>query len=298
MKIIDFRVRPPLPGVQDLVYYRKPERFEAFNRKLGFEPAASAKSQSIAMLFEEMDAVGVTLGVVIGRVSEALGNTSNDGIAALCKKYPGRFLGFAAVDPLDRRKAMQEIERAVKIGLRGLNIEPGQYRVPLMADDRRLYPIYAQCEDLKLPIALMTGGNPGPDLSYTFPVALDRVAADFPQLMIVVSHGNWPWVHEALHIAFRRPNVHLSPDMYLFGLPGASDYVEAADTYLADQFVYASAYPLTPLKDYAERFLRLPIRPEAMEKVLYKNAARLLRLNEHDDQATCQGRTDSTGKTS
>ena len=278
MKIIDFRVRPPMPGVQDLIYFRQPERFQAFNRKLGFEPAPSALAQSIDTLFEEMDAVGVVRGVIIGRVSRTLGNTDNDGIAEICRKYPDRFSGFAAVDPLNRRAAMDEIERIVKIGLKGLNIEPGQYRIPLMADDRRLYPVYALCEDLGLPIVLMTGGNPGPDLGYTFPVALDRVAAEFPKLSIIVSHGNWPWVHEALHIAFRRPNVYLSPDMYLFGLPGSADYVQAADTYLADQFIYASAYPLTPLKPYAERFLALPIRPESMEKVLYKNATRLLKL--------------------
>jgi len=81
-----------------------------------------------------------------------------------------------------------------------------------------------------------------------------------------------------LHVAFRRPNVFLSPDMYLFDLPGSDDYVKAADTYLADQFIYASAYPFTPLRDYAERFLKLPIRPESMQKVLYDNAARILKL--------------------
>lgn len=278
MKIIDFRVRPPLPGIQDLIYFQKPERAEAFNRKLGFEFAPSAREQSIDLLFEEMDSVGVVHSVIIGRVSGMLGNTDNDGIAKVCEQYPDRFSGFGAVDPLGRRAAMDEIERFAKIGLKGLNVEPGQYRVPLMADDRRLYPIYALCDDLKLPIVLMTGGNPGPDLSFTFPVALDRVAADFPTLSIIVSHGNWPWVHEALHIAFRRPNVLLSPDMYLFGLPGSAEYVQAADTYLQDQFIYASAYPLTPLKPYAEKFLELPIRPESMEKVVYKNAARILRM--------------------
>lgn len=277
MKIIDFRVRPPV-GSQDLYFYKTPERRDNFNRKLGFTPARSAIEQSMPLLFEEMDSVGVALSVVVGRVSPSLGSTSNDDVAGVVKQYPDRFVGFGAIDPLDRRAAMDEINRAVGLGLKGINIEPGTYRTPLYADDARLYPIYAQCEDLGLPIILMTGGNPGPDLSYTNPVQVDRVAAHFPKLSIIVSHGNWPWVHEILHVAFRRPNVFVSPDMYLFDLPGSDDYVKAADTYLADQFIYASAYPLTPLKDYAERFLALPIRPESMEKVVYKNAARLLKL--------------------
>lgn len=277
MKIIDFRVRPPV-GSQNLYFYKTPERRDNFNRKLGFTPAQSAIQQSMDLLFEEMDSVGVATGVVVGRVSPSLGSTSNDDVADVVKAHPDRFVGFGAIDPLDRRAAMDEIERAAGLGLKGINIEPGTYRTPLYADDARLYPIYAQCEDMGLPIILMTGGNPGPDLSFTNPVQVDRVAAHFPKLQIIVSHGNWPWVHEILHVAFRRPNVYVSPDMYLFDLPGSDDYVKAADTYLADQFIYASAYPLTPLKEYAERFLALPIRPESMEKVVYKNAARLLKL--------------------
>ena len=279
MKIIDFRVRPPMQGITNQIFYTNPQRRDGFNRKLGFTPAPSAQQGSMALLFEEMDAVGVTLGVVVGRVSQILGTTSNDDVAAVVKQHPDRFVGIAGVDPLDRKAAVKEIDRAVELGLRGVNLEPGTYRIPLYADDRRLYPIYAHCEDRDLPIILMTGGNPGPDLSYTDPVTVDRVAADFPNLKIVLSHGNWPWVHQILHVAFRRPNVYVSPDMYLFDLPGSEDYVRAADTYLADQFIYASAYPFTPLKDYAQRFLELPIRPESMRKVVYDNAARLLKLS-------------------
>lgn len=278
MKIIDFRVRPPMPGVTNQIFWTNPQRRDGFNRKLGFTPAPSATQASLPLLFEEMDSAGVSMGVVIGRVSATLGTTSNDEIAETVKAYPQRFVGIAGIDPLDRRAAVKEIDRAMSLGLRGVNLEPGTYRIPLYADDRRLYPIYAHCEDRDIPIVLMTGGNPGPDLSYTDPVTVDRVAADFPGLKIVLSHGNWPWVHQILHVAFRRPNVYVSPDMYLFDLPGSEDYIKAADTYLQDQFIYASAYPFTPLKDYAERFKRLPIRPEAMQKIVYDNAARLLKL--------------------
>lgn len=268
-----------MPGVANQIFWTNPQRRDGFNRKLGFEPAPSATQASLPLLFQEMDEADVALGVVIGRVSQTLGTTSNDDIAATVRAHPDRFVGIAGIDPLDRKAAVKEIDRAVDVlGLRGVNLEPGTYRIPLHADDRRLYPIYAHCEDRGLPIVLMTGGNPGPDLGYTDPIAVDRVAADFPQLPIVLSHGNWPWVHQILHVAFRRPNVHVSPDMYLFDLPGSDDYVKAADTYLQDQFVYASAYPFTPLKDYAARFRTLPIRASSMQKVLHDNAKRLLKL--------------------
>jgi predicted TIM-barrel fold metal-dependent hydrolase len=146
----------------------------------------------------------------------------------------------------------------------------------MYADDRRLYPIYAFCEDNKVPAILMTGGNAGPDLSYSFPVPLDRVLADFPDLKVMVSHGNWPWVNEALHMAFRRPNLYLSPDMYFANVPGMDDYIRAADGFLADRIIYASCFPLCPVKEYFEWFTGLPIRPDNMERILSTNAEEFL----------------------
>ena len=145
-------------------------------------------------------------------------------------------------------------------------------------DDRRIYPIYAQLEDCGLPLIIMTGGNAGPDLSYTAPERLDRVLADFPGLRIVSSHGNWPWVHQILHVALRRPNLYLSPDYLLANMPGTNDYLQAADSWLSDRFLYASAFPFAPVAAYADWFRALPIKPENLERIMHDNAAHLLGL--------------------
>lgn len=233
----------------------------------------------MSLLLEEMDAAGVTAGVVIGRNSGRYGSISNEEVSQIVGAHSGRFIGAASIDPNSRKVASMQIAEAKRAGFRAINVEPGSYPQPLHVDDRKLYPIYAQCEDESMPVIIMAGGSAGPDLSYTEPVHLDRVAADFPDLKIVVSHGGWPWVHQVLHIAFRRSNIYLSPDQYLAQLPGMDDYIRAADGFLSDRFLYASSYPFTPVKDYAEWFQRLPIRPEAMEKILWRNAAALLRFD-------------------
>ena len=279
MTVIDFRLRPPAAGFLNMALFTEVERRDRTTRIHGFEPAPSAREKSMALLLQEMDEAGITAGVVIGRNSGRYGTISNDEVAGIVAAHPTRFIGVASIDPTNRRQAVAEIDSAIKAGFRAVNIEPGAYPQPLLVDDRRLYPIYAHCEDADIPVIIMAGGSAGPDLSYTEPVHLDRMAADFPNLKIVVSHGGWPWVHQVLHIAFRRPNIYLSPDQYLANLPGSDDYVRAADGFLADRFLYASSYPFTPVKDYAAWFKRLPIRPEAMEKVLYLNAAKLLRLD-------------------
>jgi predicted TIM-barrel fold metal-dependent hydrolase len=279
MTIIDFRLRPPLAGFLKMALFVETERRDKITRIHGFEPPPSVRKKSMDLLLQEMDRAGVTTGVVIGRNSGRYGSISNDDVAGIVKAHPSRFVGTASIDPSNRKIASEQIMSAAKAGFRAINIEPGSYPLPMMVDDRRLYPIYAQCEDANLPVIIMAGGSAGPDLSYTEPVHLDRVAADFSELKIVVSHGGWPWVHQVLHIAFRRPNIYLSPDQYLANMAGMDDYVRAANGFLSDRFLYASSYPFTPVDGYAAWFKTLPIQPEAMEKILYRNAAKLLRID-------------------
>lgn len=279
MTIIDFRLRPPLKGFLDMVMYSAAERRDRITRQHGMEPAESAQKKSMDLLLRDMDEAGVTTGVVMGRNSGLYGSVSNQDVADIVKDYPGRFIGIGSIDPANRRAAIRQIDEALALGLKGINLEPGAYALPLYADDRRLYPIYAYCEDKGLPVTVMAGGSAGPDLSYTNPVHIDRVAADFPDLKIAISHGGWPWVQEILHVAFRRPNVYISPDQYLCNMPGMSDYLTAANGYLADRFLYASSFPFISVKGYADWFMKLPIKPELFKQIMYGNAARFLGLS-------------------
>ena len=278
MRIIDFRVRPPSRGFLNMVMYTNADRRDRFTRQLGLEPARSATAQSMELLLKEMGSCGVSAGIVPARVSDYFGSVSNDDVAAICADHPGIFFGMAAVDPSNRRRAITQIDQAISVGFRGVTIEPGAYPLPLYADDRRLYPIYAHLEDRDIVTVIMTGGNAGPDLSYSDPITLDRVAADFPHLRI----GGWPWVNHYLHIAYRRPNVYLSPDMYFHNTPGMSDYINAADSWLAERILFATAYPLVPLQEYAEWFKKLPLKSENMKKITCTNALELLRINESE----------------
>lgn len=276
--IIDFRLRPPVGGFLDTLMYSAGERRDGFTRTVGFEPSPAAQQQSMDLLLREMDEAGVAKGVVVGRLAGTLGSVSNEDVARIVRDDPQRFIGAASIDPTNRVGACKTISEAVASGFKAINIEPGSYPIPMYADDRRLYPIYAHCEDLEVPVIMMVGGTAGPDLSYSDPVKTDRVLTDFPKLNVVVVHGGWPWVTEILHIAFRRPNMYLSPDMYFSRMPGWEEYVKAADSFLADRMLYASSFPFCPVRDYKQWFETLPIRPENMEKVMGGNARRLLGL--------------------
>ncbi|WP_348682514.1 amidohydrolase family protein [Acidovorax soli] len=276
--IVDFRLRPPVGGFLDTLMYSAGERRDGFTRTVGFEPSPAAQQQSMDLLLQEMDAAGVHKGVVVGRLAGTLGSVPNADVQRIVAEHPGRFIGAASIDPTSRKGACATIDQALRDGFKLINIEPGSYPVPMYADDRRLYPIYAHCEDVGVPVIMMVGGTAGPDLSYSDPIRTDRVLADFPQLKVVVAHGGWPWVNEILHIAFRRPNLYLSPDMYFSRMPGWEEYVKAADSFLADRMLYASSFPFCPVKDYKTWFERLPIKSENLAKVMGGNACRLLGL--------------------
>ena len=275
MPAIDFRLRPPLGGYLEMIMYANAPRRDRATRMHGFEPAESASRQSIGLLITEMDRAGITTGVMVGRVSAVFGSVSNDDLVNIQKDFPQRFVGIPSINPNNRKTAEQEIDRAKKAGFRAVGIEPGLNALPMHIDDRRIYPLYAKLEDMGLPVVIMAGGNAGPDLSYTDPTHIDRILADFPDLKVVVTHGSWPWVHQILHVAYRRPNLYLSPDQYLANMPGMDDYIRAANGFLSDRFLYASSYPFIPADKYAEWFRALPISEENMEKIMFKNAAAL-----------------------
>ena len=279
MRVIDFRLRPPMKAFLGMVMYANIERTATMSRGIGFDLPASVRGRSFDLMIEEMNAANVRFGVVPGRISPVLGTIDADDIAAIVAQRPDRLVGFAGIDPVNRRKAITAIDAAMTMGMKGVVIEPGLSSNPMHLDDARMYPIYGHCEDRDIPVLFMAGGNAGPDVTYTAPEHIDRVARDFPQLRMISGHGNWPWTAEVIHICYRRPNIWLSPDMYIFGgMPGAQDYINAANGFLADRFLFGTAYPLLPLKDGIEAFLRFPLKESVIDRVLYKNAAELLGL--------------------
>lgn len=169
---------------------------------------------------------------------------------------------------------MEELERyVVGEGLRGIVMEPGLTKTPMFVEDERIFPLYERCQALGVPVMLMVGSNCRPDIEYSKPEHAERVAKAFPKLNIILSHGGWPWVTEAIHVAYRYKNVYLLPDLYQFNGPGSGEYLAAANYILRDQMLFGSAYPYVSLREAVDYFLEGRLRPEAQPAFLAGNAA-------------------------
>ena len=211
----------------------------------------------------------------------------NDYAASMVKRFPQAFIGsFAGIDPWKGEKALQELDRAVKqLGMIGVKFQ--QCVQGFFPDDRRFYPIYEKCVELKVPVLFHVGttgagaglpGGGGFRLKWTKPIPhIDDVAADFPELTIICAHPAWPWQEEMIAVLLHKPNVYndLSgwspkyfPDTLKREIGGR----------LQDKMLYGSDYPEIPPQRWLADFEALGYKPDIMEKVLYKNTIRVLNL--------------------
>lgn len=278
MGAIDFRFRPV--GTQSITR----ELTYEYLRKMRLAPAPSFECQDIDLMFREMDAAGIEMGVIgVPAPSDKAGfeSTGNAAISALIRRYPKRFVGFGSLDAADPRKAFDEIEQVVDLGLVGLTLEPSTSRVRRRVDDRVFYPIYEEAQKRKLPLLTVMSCLLGPYMDDCHPELVDHVATDFPELTLIIQHGGWPYSREACGLAYKQKNVYIVPGQYVhYEFPGSEDYVKGANRQLSDQMLFGSVYPnCGPLSEVMQIVDRLGFANEEIKrKYLEGNARRLLGL--------------------
>lgn len=282
-RVIDLRNRPAFlhdffgatPG--------SPEHATArwLNRRVGTVGSDTHFEKSLTQqgFLDEVRGAGLSKAVVVGRHTPSQ-HLPIDTIHQIVHGHD-ELIGIAGVDPALQGTdvALAEAERAIRqLGLAGIDIEPGFGEPARHPDDPIYWPIYELASQLGVPVFLMSGPTT-PDLRFNDPAPVARVARAFPQLPIVIYHGYWPNVQQAVGLAFRYENVHLVPDMYVFQ-PGKEAYVDAANSFLADQLLFGSSYPFRPIRQSIDDFLRLGFNDAILDKLLYGNAARLFRLED------------------
>jgi hypothetical protein len=210
---------------------------------------------------------------------------SNDEILELAANERDTLIPFASVDPNRGAEGVALAKRLIAdYDVRGFKFHPSMQH--FFPDDRVAYPLYEVIAGHGLPAVFHTGqtavgagqrGGGGILLKYSNPVHLDEVAADFPDMPIVMAHPSVPWQDEALSVAVHKPQVYIdlsgwSPKYF------PPQLVRYANTLLKEKVLFGTDYPaLTP-----ERWLRdfdtLDIKPEVRPLILKDNAARLLGL--------------------
>jgi hypothetical protein len=183
-----------------------------------------------------------------GRAPHRGESISNDHVARCVAAAPDRIIGFAGIDvAMAREAALAEVDRAAGMGLRGVALDPTF--AGLAADHSLLYPVYDRCAERRIPVLVASGAIVG---RLDDPLRFDRVAADFPELRLVIAHGLWPATDMWLALAYRHAHVYLDVSVG-WRMPGVAPLlVEAAHNLVGDKLVYASAYPARPLSEWRD----------------------------------------------
>jgi uncharacterized protein len=209
----------------------------------------------------------------------------NDEVAELVAQNNDVMIPFASIDPARGKMGVREARRLIEeYGVRGFKFHPSVQG--FFPNDRIAYPLYEVIAEYKLPALFHTGqtgigagmpGGAGIRLKYSNPMYLDDVAADFPDMPIILAHPSFPWQEEALAVATHKPQVYID-------LSGWSPkyfppiLVQYANTLLKDKMLFGSDFPLITPDRWLNDFAKLPIKDDVRPKILKDNAIKLLGL--------------------
>ena len=247
---------------------------------------ASEDAATMAAKYEAMDIKGVLLSIN-SKTTTGDEPDSNDYISDIVKAFPDRFIGFAAIDPWQSMLAVDELERSVKdLGLKGLKLHPIQQA--FHPNDEQFYPLYQKCADLKVPVLFHCGmaasgwgmpGGGGLKLKYSAPIpGMDDVAADFPNLTVIMAHPGWPWIDQQIAVALHKPNVYLDLSGWLPRyIP--NQLITEANTRLQDKVLFGSDYPFITPERWLRDWVKLPISDDVRKKILIDNAKKILSID-------------------
>ncbi len=232
----------------------------------------------LAATLGAMDAAGVRTALLSAWHGPQGALISNDEVAGWVKQHPDRFAGIGSVDlgrPMD---AVRELRRCVRaLGFKGLRLLPWLWNLP--PDDRRYYPLYAECCELGIPFCLQVGhtgplcpSEPGRPIPY-----LDHVALDFPELVIVGGHIGYPWTAEMIALATKYPNVYIDTSAYK---PNRypRELVEYLRGHGRRKVLFGSNYPMLTPAECLKGVQGLDLDAEAQALFLAGNARRVFGL--------------------
>ncbi|KAA8888389.1 amidohydrolase [Nocardia colli] len=234
----------------------------------------------VAATVAAMDAGGVDTALISAWYGPEGVLISNDEVASFAAESAGRFVGVASVDLRKPVAAVRELRRAVnELGMKALRIVPWLWGLP--PNDRRYYPLYAECVELGIPFCTQVG-HTGPlrssETGRPIPY-LDDVALDFPDLVIVGGHIGYPWTTEMIAVATKYPNVYIDTSAYTVRRY-PPELVAYMQKHGREKVLFGTNFPMI-MPDRALAGLDdLQLDNEVRELFLSGNARRVFRLDE------------------
>ncbi|HEX6988916.1 MAG TPA: amidohydrolase family protein [Bacillota bacterium] len=222
--------------------------------------------------------------------------------AEMARRYPDRAVFWGSVNPLEGRKALEEMEIQVKeYGARAFKLynvryDSGQPYPWRMDDPKVAFPVFEKALELGVNLIGVHKGVPlGPQpVEHTQAWDMDGAAANFPDINFVIFHVGLPFLDEICWQLVRYPNLYAS-------IAATVNFIRRAPRYFAetigklmfwcggaDKIVYGGETPIwhpqwalrafwefEMPEDLVEGYGYPPLDETAKRKILGENLARL-----------------------
>jgi predicted TIM-barrel fold metal-dependent hydrolase len=260
---------------------------ELLDASAAYFKGSESRTPTVDDLAERYRTAGLAAVVFTVDATTATGHPalSSEEIAASAARHNDVLIPFGSVDPHQGRAAIDRARRLVEDhGVRGFKFHPSLQA--FSPDDPAFADLWAAIEQLGVPALFHTGqngigaglpGGRGIKLRYSNPLLLDDIAADFPQLTIILAHPSVPWQAEAISMATHKANVYIDlsgwrPKYF------PPELVRAAGGQLRNKVMFGSDYPLITPERWLADFAELGIAEAQHPAILKGTAASLLAL--------------------
>ena len=258
-----------------------PDLAEATGRYFNLDPGDAATVDDLAAHYRRHNTAAVVFTIDAQTASGHRPNSVEELIAGAARNNDV-LIPFGTVDPWADGAVRRVAELTYDFGVKGFKFHPSLQGFE--PNDRRFYPVYEAIAAAGVPALFHTGqtglgsalpGGYGIKLRYSDPMLLDDVAADFPELTIVMAHPAVPWVDAQIAIASHKANCYIdlsgwSPKYF------PPQLIRALGRQLRSKALFGTDHPYITLERWRRDFDTLDIDPSVLPMILKRNALEVL----------------------
>ncbi len=187
-----------------------------------------------------------------------------------------------------RERDLREIADYLAAGVvKGLKLYPGYE--PFYPYDRRCQVLYDLAAEFRVPVMIHSGDTytPKGKVRFAHPLAVDDVAVDNPDVNFVICHVGNPWIRDCMEVVYKNKNAFTDISGLVLG-----DFSERFEQFMLGQvkdmilyagdpryLLYGTDWPICRMRTYLKFVRGLGLPPEAEEKLLWRNANAVFKLN-------------------
>ena len=244
---------------------------------------------NVRLLIDEMKETGIQTSLVIawaGNYNNERPSTSQ--LLELIKEQASLKI-VAGLDMINLQPSdIEELEGYMR-GKKVIGVKLYTGYQHFYPSDERCLQVYNLCIKYNMPVIFHSGDTlagvvPNPKLKYSHPMNIDEVAADLPDLKIVIAHMGNPWLTDCAEVLYKNPNVYADISGLVVGEDLETPYGNMMRNKIRDlinyvgkdhKLMYGTDWPLAPMSIYVKFSESLGLKGEQAEELFYKNAQKV-----------------------